>query len=193
MAVGQLPDSDGSSKVINEPLSRSIGAYTAIAWPFKYDNPNLWVGWTGDKTNGGMIWSCGGYINSHSGADYYARDLYRKDGTANGRAIYAGLAGKVVRARMNSSGYGGEVVIHYPKQRLLIRYAHLSYIAVREGQYIRIRQYIGRVGNTPGGFTAHLHLVVYENVDTNYDGSPKYIPSLCNRDTWHACRIYFFC
>jgi murein DD-endopeptidase MepM/ murein hydrolase activator NlpD len=173
--------------VITEPPSRSLGAWTSIAWPFKYESPNLWRGWTGEKTDGGMIWSCRGYINSHSGADHYASDLYRKDGSTHGRRVYAGLSGKVVRARY-SSGYGNEVVIHYPKQRLMIRYTHLSYIAsnVKEGRSVSIRQYIGRVGNTPGGFSSHLHLVVYENVD------PGRIPSLCNRNNWHACRVYFF-
>ncbi len=174
---------------------RSIGAWTSIAWPFgPYENPSQWTGWQGERTGGGTINACGGPINSHSGADYYSRDLYRNDGQTMYRPVYAGLAGRVVVAG-SDGGYGLSVVIHYPRQRLLIRYAHLSGIAyISVGQNVAIRQLIGYVGNTPGGnFSPHLHLTVYENVDTNPDGSPRYIPNLCRGGTWHACRVYFFC
>lgn len=167
---------------------KSIGAYTAIAWPFPWESPNDWRGDENDRTGGGTIQSCGAIINSHSGADYYARDLSRRyQSTAKAR-VYAGLTGKVVR--VERYGPGWSVVIYYPRQRLCIRYAHMDGIVVSVGWTVSMRQYLGYVLDQGSG--SHLHLVVYENVPVGSNGYPAYVPNVCYRDTWHACQVYFF-
>ncbi len=185
LEVGGMPD--------NIPLV--IGAYTSIAWPFgPNEHPDDWRGDEGDRTNGGMISACGGWISSHSGADYYARDLSRRSGTTSGKKVYAGISGRVVKANWTDC-YGNSVVIYDHSRRLAIRYAHLQSITVSQGDWVTIRQYIGKVGNTGcGSFNAHLHLVAYENIDhfINGDHNRPVIPTVCDSD-YYSCRIYFFC
>ncbi|MFA6512438.1 MAG: M23 family metallopeptidase [Patescibacteria group bacterium] len=168
---------------------KSIGAYTAIAWPFPWESPNDWRGDEGDRTDGGWYNSrCAGWIPTHSGADHYARDLSRRYKSTAGARVYAGLTAKVVK--IEKYGAGWSVVLYYPKQRLCIRYAHMDGIVVNVGWTVSMRQYLGYVLDQGSG--SHLHLVVYENVPEGSNGFPAYIPSVCNRDTWHACRVYFF-
>jgi len=175
--------------------TQSIGAYTSIAWPFgPNENPNDWRGDEGDRTGGGTIWACGGWINSHTGADYYARDLSRLSGTTAGRDVFAGFSGLVVKAS-NTDCYGNCVVIYDHTRRVAVRYAHLQSIGVTKGQWVNIRQFIGKVGNTGcGTFNAHLHLVVYENINHFNNGDPNQpvIPIVCDSN-FYACRVYFFC
>lgn len=181
-----------STSTSTPPVDLSLGAWTTIVWPFgPNENPSDWRGVEGDRTGGGTISACGGTINSHSGADYYARDLSRKTGETSGRSIYAGFSGYVVKAG-SAGGYGLCVVIYDPSRRLAIRYAHLSEVGVSEGMCIAARAYIGRVGNTPGGFSPHLHLVVYENINHFINGDPSrpVIPTVCDSD-YYACRVFF--
>src|SRR5690606_5079569 len=187
---GSLP-SDSS---LVEP--QSIGAYTSIAWPFgSSQHPNNWSGVKNERTDGGMIDACGGRINSHTGADYYARDLYCTNGPTAGKDVFAGFSGLVVKANW-SDCYGNCVVIYDHSRRVAVRYAHLQSIAVTENQWVNIRQYIGKVGNTGcGSFNPHLHLVVYENINhfITRHGNPNWpvVPIVCDSD-FYACQVYFF-
>lgn len=173
------------------PGTLSIGSWMSIAWPFGSDGPNNWSGDEGERTGGASGWFCGGTRNNtHSGADYYARDLNRNDGRDEGKPIYAGISGKVVIARYDG-GYGNTVVIYDATRRQAIRYAHLAAMAVYAGQYVSLRQYIGTVGRT--GFVSgpHLHLAGYTNIDHFYKNGDPVIPTLCDSD-YYACAVYFF-
>ncbi len=182
----QVP-SGGKDREVT-PIVTSIGAYMTIAWPFLNDSPDNWTGDEGTRTDGAWGYYCGSNRYSHSGADYYARDLNRTGGDY-GRNIYAGFAGEVVVAGWDG-GYGYSVVIYYESRHVAIRYAHLSSVGVSVGNNVSIRQYIGQVGDSGGADGSHLHLVGYENINDNY-GNPI-IPTLCDSD-YYSCILYFMC
>lgn len=172
----------------------SIGGAIGIAWPFGgAEDPNKWVGDEGDRSGGINTQTGCGYRSTHSGADYYARDLSRSG--CQGVLTYAGFSGKVVQVASPSNyngGYGGTVVIHDSSRRVAIRYSHLSQVGVSKGQWVSWGQYIGKVGNTGKSTGPHLHLAAYENIDHfDKDGYPV-IPTLCD-DVFYACATYFYC
>lgn len=174
------------------PGTNSIGSYMSIAWPFVNQNPDLWRGDEDERTLGGSIYACGGTRMSHTGAEYYARDLSRPDGATYGQPVGAGINGRVVVAGWQS-GYGNTVVIYDAAARRAVRYAHLQYVSVSYNQNVAIRQKIGAVGNsgcTPCG--AHLHLVGFTNIDHFQRNGDPCIPTLCDND-YYACAVYFFC
>ena len=82
----------------------------------------------------------------HTGIDF--RGTY-------GEPIHATAAGTVTSAGW-SGGYGQMVEIDHGNG-LATRYGHLSEIAVRVGQSIRIGQVVGRLGSTGRSTGPHLH------------------------------------
>jgi len=176
------------------PVLAKIGAAIGVAWPFgRSENPSLWsYGEGSSKTPGGTIFACGAWINSHTGADYNARDMRRKDVTSYGKNIYAGISGKVVKAG-DCGGYGYCVVIYDASRHVAVRYAHdIPMCIVGVGQYVSVGQLIAKLGDSGNAAgSPHLHLVAYENVPTDQYGNPI-IPSVCNSD-WYACAVYFYC
>lgn len=189
---------NASTTVPQEPskaggLPQTAG-WVAIAWPFgPAEDPAYWRGDEGDRTGGGMVSTSCGYINSHTGADYYARDLSRTNASTWGRPVYAGITGVVIRARFDG-GYGNSVVIWNPVSNIQVRYAHLASFSAWEGMYVSIRQYIGRVGNTSSSgsnFTPHLHLAVYQGIPVGSNGLPQ-VGYLCTSSAY-ARPCYFFC
>lgn len=177
------------NRKFEQPTATSIGSYMYVRFPFGFGEEGKWRGTDGTRTGGGTISSCGTTLNSHTGADYYARDLSRSDGTnSSGKPIYAGFDGWVVRAG-DDGGYGKSVVIWDPNRSVCIRYAHLSYVAVGKGWWISTNTYVGNVGNTPGGFTPHLHIVGYEHVPVS--NNAPIIPYIC-KSNYYACILYFW-
>lgn len=189
---------DASTAVPQEPSktggSPQTAGWVAIAWPFgPAEDPAYWRGDEGDRTGGGSVTACGGIINSHSRADYYARDLSRTNASTWGRPVYAGITGVVIRARFDG-GYGNSVVIWNPISNIQVRYSHLASFSAWEGMYVSVRQYIGRVGNTSsyrGYFDPHLHLVVYQGIPVGSNGLPQ-VGYVCMSSTY-ARPCYFFC
>lgn len=89
----------------------------------------------------------------HEGIDITAR---------KGTPVYAASAGKVMIAGNMKDGYGNKVVIdHGNGYRTL--YAHLDKIFVKWGQEVSLAQEIGKVGNTGGSVSAHLHYEVQKD------------------------------
>jgi murein DD-endopeptidase MepM/ murein hydrolase activator NlpD len=89
----------------------------------------------------------------HEGIDITAR---------KGTPVYAASAGKVIIAGNMKDGYGNKVVIdHGNGYRTL--YAHLDKILVKWGQEVNLAQQIGKVGNTGGSVSPHLHYEVQKN------------------------------
>ncbi|MDP2685502.1 MAG: M23 family metallopeptidase [bacterium] len=182
------PNQTENGGEVEPPVVGRIGANINIAWPFPGDDPSEWrFGRNQERTGGGNIYACGRSMNSHSGADYYARDMSRYDGYSYGRGVYAGISGRVVKASW-AGGYGYSVVIYDASRHVAVRYAHLiGFGLVRLGTWVTAGQYIGMLGDSGNaGGTPHLHIVAYENVPNN--GPNGWLPSCCS-STWYACRI----
>ncbi len=138
-----------------------------IFWVF--DTPeNEW------SVTGGPGSFVSGFQYGHCGDDYYANDLARKDHNQYGKPIYAGIDGIVyVKDIKDRSGnyfaWGKEVIIYDSESKLALRYAHLSeYDASLNGKWISATSSkpIGKVGDTGLGKGAHLHIVLYKNVNS---------------------------
>ena len=83
----------------------------------------------------------------HPGVDYTA---------GTGAAVYAAGYGCVSFAGWDSGGYGNTVAIRH-RLGMVSMYAHLSAIAVRQGQCVGAGQRIGSVGSTGFSTGPHLH------------------------------------
>jgi murein DD-endopeptidase MepM/ murein hydrolase activator NlpD len=88
-------------------------------------------------------------IEMHPGLDIKAR---------HGQPVTAGGDGKVVFAGRDA-GYGRLVIVEHSGD-IDTFYAHLSAIAVREGDFVRRGQIVGAVGSTGRSTGAHLHYEV---------------------------------
>ncbi len=93
-----------------------------------------------------------GYRRMHSGLDFRAR---------HGTPIYAATDGTVNFSGRNG-GYGNFVRIRHGGG-LSTGYAHMSRIAVRNGQSVERGQVIGYVGSTGLSTGPHLHYEMYRN------------------------------
>ncbi len=86
----------------------------------------------------------------HEGIDFAAPVGTPVHVTGNGRVILAGRS---------LGGYGKEVMVDHGFG-YVTRYAHLSVIKVKRGQYVQRGQVIGLVGNTGKSTGPHLHYEV---------------------------------
>jgi len=86
-----------------------------------------------------------------------------------GTPVLASRSGKVLAAR-SARGMGNYILIAHP-ENLTTLYGHLSAIYVKEGDYVRQGDFIGRVGKTGNAnynaMLAHLHFEVKK------DGLPQ--------------------
>lgn len=82
----------------------------------------------------------------HSGLDFRAE---------HGTLVRAAAPGRVVAAEY-SGGYGNMVEVEHANG-ISTRYAHLSHIAVSEGQQVALGATLGRVGSTGRSTGPHLH------------------------------------
>ena len=95
-----------------------------------------------------------GQYKNHSGTDIAA---------SYGSAIYAAASGTVTVAGGNDPyGYGNYVVIYHPNGTTSL-YAHMSSVAVKEGQTVSQGQVIGYVGSTGASTGPHLHFEIAAN------------------------------
>lgn len=193
MSDGELDSIIEASVPRNRALNQaaSIGSVLYVWYPFGPAQVDLWRGFAGDRTNGGTLFLCGSNRGTHTGSDYYARDMTRYDGQTAGQTVYSGFCGNIVRAGW-VDGYGNAVVIWDPVRGVATRYAHLQSVdpSIRIGQYICKAKVIGKVGNTPGGFSAHLHLASYEHVPVDKYGL-AIVPYVCMSD-YYACISRFY-
>lgn len=77
------------------------------------------------------------------------------DGVRND-PIYSAHEGFVIYAGSGFKGYGKMIIVQYDKEWASL-YSHLNTIKVREGQYVKARQLIGRMGRTGRASGVHLH------------------------------------
>ena len=88
----------------------------------------------------------------HLGTDYAAPAGTQVRATARGQVVHAGRKG----------GFGKMVEIEHANG-FRTRYAHLSRIAVRNGQHVPQKHAIGRVGSTGRATGPHLHYELIKN------------------------------
>ena len=76
-----------------------------------------------------------------------------------GTPIRAAASGRVVHVESQIGNYGKFVIVRHPDGFQTL-YAHMSAFLVREGQYVRRGQQLGRMGNTGRSTGPHLHFSV---------------------------------
>lgn len=89
----------------------------------------------------------------HPGVDF---------GAKKGQAVYPIMAGKVIQAGWDKTGYGNKIVIAHG-DGLETLYAHLSKINVKIGTDVMPSTKIGEVGSTGHSTGNHLHLEISKN------------------------------
>jgi len=97
-----------------------------------------------------------------------------------GQPVYAPAAGKVVKVKSQSTGYGRHVVIEDLKGNTVI-YGHLDSFGVREGDIVNKGAVLGRTGNTGNSTGPHLHFEVRQdnnpvNPWSYLNSAPKNLP-----------------
>ena len=97
----------------------------------------------------------------HSGMDFSA---------PTGTEIYSTGKGIVEKSSYSSGGYGNRVTINHGYGYKTL-YAHMSTIAVKQGDEVTRGQVIGYVGNTGTSVGPHLH---YEVIKNNNKINPSY-------------------
>lgn len=91
-----------------------------------------------------------------NGRVVYTANRTRRYFSPPGRVVTSTEDGVVVQARVKP-GIGGDVWVHHPASGNVTRYAHLSSIAVKEGQRVREGQRLGVWGAGHGTPFVHLH------------------------------------
>ena len=86
----------------------------------------------------------------HSGVDLRAKYAH----------VYAMFPGVIEKVERRSTGYGNNIIINHGNLR--VRYAHLSFIAVREGQVVSAGAIIGISGMSGRATAPHLHCEIEE-------------------------------
>jgi LysM repeat protein len=114
--------------------------------------------------SGQFVWPVSGWLTQGYHARHRAIDLAAPTGTP----ILAADRGVVLRAGWNDQGYGLFVVVDHRIDYMTL-YAHLSAIAVEEGQVVKPGQIIGTVGSTGNSTGPHLH---FEIRDFGYRVNP---------------------
>ena len=126
----------------------------------------------------GLCWPLGDAgqdsITQHFGGMYSGEPHKGLDiGMPEGTPIYAAADGEVIIANDYDSwgdSWGYYVKINHSSLHDTL-YAHMSRVAVREGQYVRQGELIGYVGNTGNSSGPHLHFELYLN-GTRVDPEP---------------------
>jgi murein DD-endopeptidase MepM/ murein hydrolase activator NlpD len=95
----------------------------------------------------------------HSGADL---------GAPEGMLALSAHAGYVRYADWGD-GYGNMVIVEYADGKYQTVYAHLSEILVRDGEAVRPRQVIGKVGATGGVTGPHLHFELRKKTGGDFE------------------------
>ncbi len=114
-------------------------------------------------------WPIDSMAEPTSGFEMRLHPIYKKRihhdgidiGSGTGSPIYAAGAGKVILAGWNG-GYGKCIIISHGNGFKTV-YGHLSAINVKEGDWVKKGQTIGKMGNTGTSTSSHLHFEVRIN------------------------------
>ena len=110
------------------------------------------------QATGRFIWPTTGVITQGVWWRHVAIDL----GTPTGTPIYASDSGYVAEAGWSNVGYGLQVLLNHGNG-FKTRYAHMSVMLVRAGQWVKKGQKIGQVGSTGNSTGPHLHFEIIKN------------------------------
>jgi|GEM_PF-617832 len=92
-----------------------------------------------------------------------------------GEPIYAAASGQVVTSKRHRQ-YGNVVIVGHENDHQTL-YAHMTTFAVREGQYVRAGELLGRVGRTGRATGFHLHFETRVNGGVPQDPM-RFLPSI---------------
>lgn len=148
------------STTIEEPVTQEVIVGSASNLT-SYSNSNNFSSSSGSASASGFLWPAnGGYISCGYGgyAGHYAIDIA---GTGNG-PVYASMAGTVVYARNQTTGYGRHILIDHGNGVYTL-YAHCNALYVTAGQQVSQGQVIGQVGQTGNAYGRHLHFEIRIN------------------------------
>ncbi len=95
----------------------------------------------------------------HSGEDL---------GAPEGMPVLSAHSGYVRYADWGD-GYGNMIIVEYADGKYQTLYAHLSEILVQDGDAVRARQVIGKVGSTGGVTGAHLHFELLHKSGSDFE------------------------
>jgi murein DD-endopeptidase MepM/ murein hydrolase activator NlpD len=126
----------------------------------------------GGVSKAGLIWPLNGAVTSEFGPRWGLFHAGIDIAAPAGSAIKAAKAGTVIYAG-NEGGYGNFVIIDHGGG-LATAYAHMSSIAMREGQRVSQGQTVGTVGSTGHSTGPHLHFEV--RVDGVAKNPRAYLP-----------------
>lgn len=119
--------------------------------------------------SGSLIWpSTSTYITSvqgprtHPVTGQYKNHGGTDIGASYGSPIYAADGGTIATVGYDAGGYGNYVMINHGNGMQTL-YAHMSSVAVSQGQSVSQGQTIGYVGSTGLSTGAHLHYELYVN------------------------------
>jgi murein DD-endopeptidase MepM/ murein hydrolase activator NlpD len=127
-----------AKKIYNPPKARPP---FALIWPMNNPKVTEFFGWRKNRM--------------HEGIDFRAR---------TGDPVYAAGDGRVVFAGTGLRGYGKMILIQHAGPWSTL-YAHLSVIAVKQGQTISKGHYIGKAGSTGRSTGPHLHFELRYGAD----------------------------
>lgn len=88
----------------------------------------------------------------------------------NGTPINSVMVGDVIDVDYSPDGYGNYVIVRWGKRTVL--YAHMSSVAVREGDYVNRGDVIGYVGSTGASTGDHLHLEY--TIENGFNTNPEF-------------------
>ena len=140
-----LADMQETQNELNSLMGTGMDEYVGgyYAWPLPgYQYITAYFGWR----------TLYGQPNYHTGIDISGSNVY-------GKPVIASNTGEVVRVRYYSTGYGYHVMIDHGGNNWTV-YAHLSSIAVSEGDWVGQGQVIGYVGSTGNSTGPHLHFEI---------------------------------
>lgn len=105
--------------------------------------------------SGVFTWPLSGWLTQGYRYDHRALDIAAPAGTL----VTAADRGVVIRAGLNSQGYGLFVIIDHNIDYVTL-YGHLSELLVKEGQVVAQGDVIGKVGSTGNSTGPHLHFEI---------------------------------
>jgi murein DD-endopeptidase MepM/ murein hydrolase activator NlpD len=140
--------------VVFVPDAKPLDLFPGFLWPTRRRAVTSGYGWRKNPFNRAEI-------DFHRGLDIRTSNDWVRS-TKYGRVTFAGWLG----------GYGKTVVVAHPGGWKSL-YGHLSRILVRQGQYVKQGQQIGKSGNTGYSSGAHLHFELIKN--HGYVNPHKYV------------------
>lgn len=126
---------------------------------------------SGSYDGGRMSWPCPGVkmITSNYGprnCPYHGRETHSgiDIGAATGTKVVAAAAGTIVMSG-NNGDYGNCIIVNHGKS-IWTLYAHCSSLLVKNGDKVKEKQAIAKVGSTGNSTGPHLHFEVRKGANT---------------------------